>query len=264
MPGEVERLLVVLSDALLDVLRGLDLPATLPAMEPRLAALCAAVAVVAWPQRPFFLSRSRSGPATRTRSPLATTAGHRRTRAGAGSGSAELAEALVPCLAAGLPPASALAVAAGSMAPDSRVALCARSAAEEAARGVPVGPGLQREAVAARDQDLAHLARAWQLSESLGAPLADAVASSARVARQRQAAARRLGAATAGARTSMGVLALLPAAGPLAGLMLGVSPVRLFASRLSAVSAAIGLALALLGWVWARALVRRAAQPKAL
>jgi tight adherence protein B len=170
----------------------------------------------------------------------------------------------MPCLAAGLPPAAALRIAAAAIAPGTTAAVSARSAAEDAARGLPVGERLHQAAAGARDDDLAHLARAWQLSESLGAPLGDAVATCARAVRERQTVSRKLGAATAGAHTSMGVLALLPVVGPVAALFLGVSPVQLFASRVSAVSAVMGLALAASGWAWARALVRRAARPRSL
>lgn len=237
---------------------------SLPVLGPRLAALCAAVAVMAWPRRPSLLTQEHTGSDDQARSLRSHLGMVRRQPREAGSGTAELAEALVPCLAAGLPPASALRIAAAGIAPGTTVAAGARSAAEDAARGLPVGKRLDQAAAQAGDDDLAQLARAWQLSESLGAPLGDAVATSARAVRERQAVSRKLGAATAGAHASMGVLALLPVVGPLAGLVLGVSPVQLFASRVSAASAVMGLVLAASGWAWARALVRRAARPRSL
>lgn len=258
-----DGLLEALNEAL-GSLATLTSTTSLPVMGPRLAGLCAAVAVMAWPRRPSFLTQEHTEPDDPARSLRPRLGVARRRPAEAGSGTAELAEALVPCLAAGLPPASALRIAAWAIAPGSTAAAGARAAAEDAARGLPVGKRLHEAAVQARDDDLDHLARAWQLSESLGAPLGDAVATSARAVRERQAVSRKLGAATAGAHASMGVLALLPVVGPLAGLLLGVSPVQLFASRVSAVSAVLGMALAASGWAWARALVRRAARPRSL
>lgn len=261
--GTPTGILDALTDAF-ESLATLTSTTSLPPLGPRLAGLCAAVAVAAWPGRPAFLAQEHNGRDDRARSLRSHLRMARMKRTEAGSGTAELAEALVPCLAAGLPPAAALRIAATAIAPGSIVATSARSAAEDAARGLPVGKRLHQAAARARDDDLAHLARAWQLSESLGAPLGDAVATSARGVRERQAVSRKLGAATAGARASMGVLALLPVVGPLAGLFLGVSPMQLFASRVSAVSAVLGLALAASGWAWARVLVRRSARPRSL
>jgi tight adherence protein B len=235
---------------------------TLPALEPHLAALCAAIAVAAWP-RPPRPSLTSGPPSGRIRPPspdrrLTPRRGRRE------SGAALLAEALAPCLASGLPPAAALRLAVESTPPGSIARECADAAVRAAGKGMPVGAVLQRVAADAGDPDLAQLARAWQVSESLGAPLADAVAGTAKLVRERQACAGRLAAATAGARTSMMVLAALPAAGPVASLLVGVSPASLYRSRISAVAVLIGAGLAIGGLCWARQIVHRASQPEAL
>lgn len=260
----------------------------LPSLAPGLSAVCIGVAVVVWPRPPDrgpgkggrgpqLVDRGRPG-GPRTGQPrlvwaarlvrparvdrLARTS--RRRRRHAESDAALLAEALAPCLAAGLPPTVALELAAGSVASEGLARRCALAAAEAAATGSSLGSALRRLATHANDPGLAHLARAWVLSEELGAPLADAVTSTAAAVRERQAAQRRLTAATAGARTSMAVLAALPVAGPLASALVGVSPARLYDSPLGATSALLGLALCGIGLWWARVIIRRASTPQAI
>lgn len=104
-------------------------------------------------------------------------------------------------------------------------------------------------------------AAAWRLSEECGVPLAPALEQAARTARARLASARRLEAASAGARATMVMLTLLPGVGLLAGWALGVSPVAIAGSTAAVISLLVGVLLTGLGWVIGRAILRRAARP---
>jgi tight adherence protein B len=120
-------------------------------------------------------------------------------------------------------------------------------------------------ASASRSPDLQFVAHAWRLSEQTGVPLSVALATAARSVRARQAAERALDAATAGARASMGLLALLPASGPVIGLLFGLTPVDLYGrSTVSALCLLAGGALGVTGWLWSRAILRRALRPGAV
>ncbi|MBD3784519.1 MAG: hypothetical protein IE926_16490, partial [Micrococcales bacterium] len=99
--------------------------------------------------------------------------------------------------------------------------------------------------------DLALLARAWHLSEVVGATASRTTEGAAAALRARTAAQARARAALAGPRASMRVLTALPLAGPVAGLALGLSPTSLYGSAAARASALVGVLLALAGWLWA-------------
>jgi tight adherence protein B len=120
-------------------------------------------------------------------------------------------------------------------------------------------------ASASRSPDLQFVARSWVLSEQTGVPLSVALATAARSVRARQAAEQALDSATAGARASMGLLALLPASGPVIGLLFGLTPVDLYGrSTVAGLCLLAGAALGVTGWLWSRAILRRALRPEAV
>jgi len=150
-----------------------------------------------------------------------------------------LLEAIVPALEAGMTPASALRIAADARsAPDNPDPLGALGSAE-----------------------LLLLAHAWSLTEDMGAPLAQAVRTTAGLLEARIAHERRLAAAVAGAKATVNLLTVLPIGGPLMALVLGIGPGELFgSSRLTQGSLVLGLCLAGMGRWWVRRMVRAVAR----
>jgi tight adherence protein B len=124
-----------------------------------------------------------------------------------------------------------------------------------------LGPLWRLAADSAGSAELMLLAQAWSLSEDLGAPLAHAVRTTAGLLEARLAHERRLAAAVAGARATVNLLTVLPLAGPLLALVLGIGPGELFGgSQLTQGSLALGLCLAGIGRVWVRWMVRGVAR----
>jgi tight adherence protein B len=133
--------------------------------------------------------------------------------------------------------------------------------ASAAADGVSLGSLWRDAAESARSAELLLLARAWSLTEDMGAPLAQAVRTTARLLEARIAHERRLSAALAGAKSTVNVLTILPFGGPLLALVLGIGPGELYAdSRLTQGSLALGLCLAGIGRWWVRGMVRAVAR----
>lgn len=109
--------------------------------------------------------------------------------------------------------------------------------------------------------DVRLFARAWELSALTGCPLADTVACVARLVRAKLAHRRRVETASTGARASIRVLTLLPLAGPLLGLAVGVDPVTTYVRSPTAWGCvAVGLLLVLLGRAWVERLVSAVAR----
>ena len=175
-----------------------------------------------------------------------------------------LLDAIVPALEAGMAPASALRIAADARStpghPDP-LGLLARSMASAAADGASLGPLWREAAESAGSAELLLLAQAWSLTEDMGAPLAQAVRTTAGLLEARIAHQRRLAAAVAGAKATVNVLTVLPIGGPLMGLMLGIGPGELYAgSRLTQGSLVLGLGLACMGRWWVRRMIRAVAR----
>jgi len=171
-----------------------------------------------------------------------------------------LLDAISPALEAGVAPASALRIAAdsrsGSGRPDPLAAL-ANDMASAAADGATLGPLWRAAAETAGSPELLLLAQAWSLTEDMGAPLAQAVRTTAGLLEARIAHERRLAAAVAGAKATVNLLTVLPIAGPLLALVLGIGPSELFGgSRLTQGSLLLGLCLAGIGRWWVRWMVR--------
>jgi len=175
-----------------------------------------------------------------------------------------LLEAIAPALEAGMSPASALRIAADARSvpghPDSLGAL-AGAMASAAADGALLGPLWREAAESDGSAELLILAQAWSLTEDLGAPLAQAVRTTAGLLEARIAHERRLAAAVAGARATVNLLTVLPIGGPLMAMVLGIGPGELYAgSRLTQGSLVLGLCLAGLGRWWVRGMVRAVAR----
>ena len=175
-----------------------------------------------------------------------------------------LLEALAPALEAGMAPASALRIAAdarsGAGRPDPLAAL-ASGMASVAADGAMLGPLWREAAESAGSAELLLLAQAWSLTEDIGAPLAQAVRTTAGLLEARIAHERRLTAAVAGAKATVNVLTVLPIGGPLLALVLGIGPGELYGgSRLTQGSLVLGLCLAGIGRWWVRLMVRAVAR----
>jgi tight adherence protein B len=192
-----------------------------------------------------------------------------------------LVEAVAPALDAGLPPAAALAFGLGGIpgldrrpslhgqaggsgqvtllhgAPSVHAAASVLDSVRLAAQqGRPVGPVWQAAADRAGSVHLHLLGAAWTLSESTGAPLAEAARTTAGVLRSAAAQERRMASAVAGARATMNLLSVLPVGGPLVALALGIGPLELYTTSPAAeLSLAAGVALAFAGRWWVRRLV---------
>jgi tight adherence protein B len=226
----------------------------------------AVVAVLVWPPRRWggqWSGMPRSLPGSAGQALELAFVRLRRARAGDagavdGTAFAELLELMVPALRAGATEAAAVEMAAGAVGSGPLGALVDDLA--RAARGggsvAPVWAG-----AAGQRAEVGFVARAWALSEQAGVPLSVALEVASRSLRARHAAARALSAATAGARASMVLLALLPASGPAIGLLFGLGPVDLYGTTASLLCLAVGVVLAGTGWLWSRAILRRALRP---
>ena len=171
-----------------------------------------------------------------------------------------LVEAVLPALQAGLAPGAALGLAADattSGGPSGPTAALAHHLAALSAQGLPIGPLWAQAATAWQSRELRLLAQAWSLTEDLGAPLAEAVLTTAGLLRARLRAERRVAAAVAGARATMNVLTALPLGGPFLALALGVGPSELYGSSpLTGGCLAAGGVLVLAGRSWVARMVR--------
>jgi tight adherence protein B len=112
----------------------------------------------------------------------------------------------------------------------------------------------------ARD-DLELLVAAWRLAEGAGAGASAVTAAAAASVRERRAAADRTAVVVAGPRASMLLLSALPLAGPAAALLVGIPPGRLYDTAPARILAAVGVLLTVIGWWWARRMLRRAGRP---
>lgn len=124
---------------------------------------------------------------------------------------------------------------------------------EAADRGESLAPVWRRLAREWDLPDLVVVASAWQVSERLGAPLAEAVRTSAAGMRARADAAAALRAGTAGARASAGLLTGLPLVGVGLALVLGIPPDRLYGAPVPLISLTAAAVLVLVGRRWTRA-----------
>ena len=197
----------------------------------------------------------------------------------------DLLDALAPALRAGLPPVTALRLIASSAPPDreptngpsgvsggsrggrggsrggrgessGRRGGAADALGLAAQRGEALAPVWFAYAEALRSDDLRLVAAAWSLCDTLGSPLAPTVATVSDVVRRRRSVRQRIAAALAGPRATMRVLTALPLSGPFVAIAVGVSPGDLYTEAAGAMSLAVGLAVLLLGRLWAGRMIR--------
>lgn len=109
--------------------------------------------------------------------------------------------------------------------------------------GQPLAPVWARVARRTGSPTLSAVARAWTVASVTGAPLATAVRAGAEAARERRRLHRAVEVATAGARATGRVLALLPLAGVGLAALLGIGPRELYAHPLAAGAAGAGVLL---------------------
>jgi tight adherence protein B len=241
------------------------------------AALLVGLAVLLWPVR-----GSRAGVAGTAGSGVAGTAGSgvartgiRRLRArivrvtargGAAGGSgwvADLAEVAAVGLEAGLDLAAAAVASARSPGVVERAPWLRRRLEAAHAAGHPISACLDPpDGVPAEERrDLALLGAAWRLAEEVGAGAAEVTAAAADAVRARRAAGERAAVVAAGPKASMWLLTALPLVGPLAGLLVGIGPDRLYASAPARFAAVVGVLLTAAGWWWSRTVLVRARRP---
>jgi len=171
-------------------------------------------------------------------------------------------DALAPALRAGLTPVAALGCLDLSAARSSRVSVLLARLVEAAERGEPLAPVWARQARDVGSVELALVGRAWALSESLGAPLADCVGMAADLVRQRMARERQLAVALAGPRATTAVLTLLPLAGPGVAFLLGIGPGELYSGVPALGSVVLGLLLLAVGRWWCARMVHGLARAR--
>jgi tight adherence protein B len=164
-------------------------------------------------------------------------------------------------LASGVPPTTAVRCVAEAVGGDGPIGLSLHELVRAGLRGDGLGEVWNEQAARLGSADLAFVGRAWTLSEVTGAPLAEALRSAEEVLRTRRRAQERLASAAAGPRASMAVLASLPAAGPVVGLLFGMSPTSLYLSSPLAIgSLGLGVGLGLFGWWWSRRILASASR----
>lgn len=169
---------------------------------------------------------------------------------------AAVAEALAAGLRAGAPAPAALTAAAGGI-PGPVGAAVARAAAR-----ARLGGSAAAELAAAGIPGLRGLAAAWALAEAHGLPLAGIAEGVRADAAGRAAHRSRVSAALAGPRTTIAILAALPAAGLAMGAGLGADPVGFLTAGPGAAVLLAGVGLGCAGVVWAGRILDGAREPR--
>lgn len=178
----------------------------------------------------------------------------RASSAGVESDLLDVVEALTGALRAGLPPATALTLAAGDI--DGPLGEALATVGRRAKMGDGLAVGWAEAARRLGSEEMALLARAWSLSEEAGTPLAEAAHTAGGVIRDQRDQRERTRAAVAGAKATMTLLTVLPAAGPFLGLLMGLDMTHVYAtSPVVWVALGAGVALVLVGRWWMRMLI---------
>ena len=202
--------------------------------------------------------RLRPLPARRAAHPPALVAVvQRRRRARFGEAEAvTLCSALAAELRAGLPPAAALASAAGELA---TLGPWLDRAATAVARGAPLGDELAVAGLAAHCQRLMVVSAVCAAGEATGSGIADVLDRVGRGFASDDESTAELAALAAGPRATAVVLAGLPAVAVALGTALGLSPMRvLFHSALGAALLLTAALLNLGGVLWVRRITANA------
>lgn len=215
-------------------------------MSAAVVAALVGAAILLWPAAvpPILVPRSR---------PAAPRRPWKRRSRSDGVDGAELVgllDSLIPALQVGVGADRALELVAQVQPADGREGLLTHLQ-ERIAAGESVGQAFVELARATGSPEARLIAHAWSLSEDTGAPLAQTATCAAELVRSRRAQDRALRVAVAGAASTIRVLTLLPIAGPLLAVVLGVDPVAAYL-RSPPVWACLVLAavLVLLGRRW--------------
>lgn len=174
-------------------------------------------------------------------------------------------ESVATAVRAGAAPTPACAAccrAALDLAPevDAEVELLARTASA----GGDLGAAWHEVAARVDDPGLRAVAAAWQLSETTGAPLADALDVAARLRRGEVERAARAKAALAAPTASVNLLTALPVCGAGLGMVLGADVIGVYASPLALVTVLPGLVLVAVGRLCCRRMVDHAGRIRSL
>ena len=169
----------------------------------------------------------------------------------------ELCDGIGAELAAGRPPAAALANAAGVVDAELRVAL------ESARHGGDVAAELDRLAELPGAAGLRLLAGCWRIGAERGGMFGGVIADLACALRDEQAHRAEVTAQLAGPRATARLLAMLPLLGLMMGAALGARPLSfLFGSLPGLTCLLIGVGLDVLGLWWTRRLAAGAVVPR--
>ena len=164
---------------------------------------------------------------------------------------------IAAALEAGLPVARAVRLAVPDPPDGSTDGADWRPLARAAAEGQALAPAWDRLGRTTSSPTLTAVARSWAVASRSGAPIGDALRTSAHVARERQRLERAISAASAGARATATVLTWLPLAGVALSAVLGVGPVELYGSPSALLCLGAGATLLLVGRLLVRRLVAR-------
>jgi tight adherence protein B len=122
--------------------------------------------------------------------------------------------------------------------------------------GRAIGPVLAAHGRRLGSPALLLVGQAWVLSDTAGVSLAEALDVAVDLLRAARDRRRRLDVALAGPRATIGILSLLPLAGPVVGLVFGISPTALYTgSPLATAAAGLGVVLLAAGHLWCRRMV---------
>ena len=181
---------------------------------------------------------------------------HRRTVAAAEAATVEAVFALAAELRSGQPPARALATVASQ---SGVLAQPLQSAAAAVVAGVPAGDELRRLAQRPGCSGFAGVGAAWDVTSSIGGPVADVLDRLGEVLDAEQQARSALAAAMAGSRATMALLASLPAFGLVMGQALGAHPVHMLLHQpLGWMLLTAAGVMDTVGVVWTSVIMRRA------
>jgi tight adherence protein B len=171
----------------------------------------------------------------------------------------EVTFALAAELRAGHPPAAALEAAAGAGGP---LAPRLREAASAARGGASAGDELARLAALPGGHALRAVAAAWEVTEQVGGAVADVLVRLGESLDAEAEAERALAATLAGPRSTMLLLAVLPAFGVMLGESIGAHPLALLLHQpLGWGLSAAALLLDAAGLAWTGWLTRSASRP---
>ncbi len=231
-----------------------------------IVALALAAALLCWPlgvTRPPATAGRRG-----RRRWFAIGARHPRQSAADAGVLTGLVRAISPAVAAGVPPALAVATAASVAAEScdlgSALGAHLRDLERVARSGAPLTDAWAALARSHPAAGLEPVVRAWSLTDRLGCGLSDALRTAVAAMRESTEHRRAVRAATAGPRATMQLLTTLPVAGIGIAAFIGVNPMRLYAGPGGMTALVVGLLLLAGGRGLVRRMIARACTPGVL